>query len=368
MQTTTAAASKKTAAPAIVKKTASKKPAAKVVEQKTIAEVKLIPLDLIDTQEQIRTEFEPESIRDLAEDIKERGLLQPILLNPINDRYCVIAGERRLRAVKLNGATGIPALLVKASTDEAMLMQLAENVQREELTLDEECKAIVKLYELLGSLEKVAAAVKKSKPWCSKRYASIHGEMHYVAKRMLEDGDTEDLELLNALSSLAKLVGWDKANHWANQIREGKAGRNEIREALKKAKEAVKEEKKANTPAKVSHAKPKEPPPPPEWTMEDAWDDLCQAATWKYSEMTAVELVMSWTPEQRSQIEARLNNAAEQGQQADGFKKIADLVVHGMYDTEYTDLDLLAMIAGNKGIKFDWLGMLTVIQVPIEGK
>lgn len=112
-----------------------------------IAEVKLVPVDLIDTPEQIRTEFDQAGIEELAEDIKTRGLLQPVLLNPVGDRFRLTAGERRLRAVKLNGATGIPALLVKASSEEALLMQLAENIQRENLSLEEECKAVAMLYE-----------------------------------------------------------------------------------------------------------------------------------------------------------------------------------------------------------------------------
>jgi ParB family chromosome partitioning protein len=81
-----------------IKKTASKKPAAAIKELQVISEVKLVPLDLIDTLPQLRTEFDQESIEELAKDILERGLLQPILLNPVDDRYQLIAGERRLRA------------------------------------------------------------------------------------------------------------------------------------------------------------------------------------------------------------------------------------------------------------------------------
>lgn len=125
-------------------------------ELAAIAEIKLVPINMIDILPQLRTEFDQESIGELAKDIEARGLLQPILLNPAGDRYQLIAGERRLRAVMLNGSTGIAALLVKASANDAMLMQLAENVQRENLSLQEECNAIAMLYEFMGSLDKVA--------------------------------------------------------------------------------------------------------------------------------------------------------------------------------------------------------------------
>lgn len=160
---------------------ARKKTATKTHEPAAIAEVKLIPLDMIDTLPQLRKEFDQESIEDLANDIAERGLLQPILLNPANDRYQLIAGERRLRAVKLNGSSSIPALLIKVSANETLLMQLAENIQRENLSLEEECQAIKLLHEFHGNLGKVAEAVKKSKPWCSKRFAMAHDGLWYGA-------------------------------------------------------------------------------------------------------------------------------------------------------------------------------------------
>ena len=130
-------------------KSKAKKPA--VPFSAPISEVHLVPLDLIDTPEQIRKEFDQESIDHLAKDIEARGLLQPILLNPAGERFQLIAGERRLRAVKLNGATGIPALIVKTTTENALLMQLAENIQLEELSLEEECEAVCKLYESLNA-------------------------------------------------------------------------------------------------------------------------------------------------------------------------------------------------------------------------
>lgn len=363
MQTVIEQTDKTGAAP---KKSGRKAPASAPLA--AIAEVKLVPLDLIDAPEQLRKEFDQESIEDLAGDIAARGLIQPILLNPTGDRFRLIAGERRLRAVKLNGATGIPALLVKASTDEALLMQLAENIQREDLSLEEECDAVVMLHKLLGSLETVAATVKKSKSWCSKRFAMKQEGLHYLANNLLEAGITEDIELLKALSSLFDLVGWTDSNAWEKKVREGTAGRNEIRAALKAAKEAdkVKRAKAAAQAGKVSHAKPKEPPPPPPWTIGDAMDDLAQAMTYTDSELSAAELLSTWTAEQRLQVEERFGRMRDIGRSEGGFKLIGKLVTDGLYRTEYTDIDVMAMISGYGNRAFTLDSLLDELQCPRE--
>lgn len=363
MQTATAATNKKGAAP---RKAASKKTAA--AELQVISEVKLVPVDLIDTPAQIRTEFDQESIEDLAADIQERGLLQPVLLNPIGDRYQLIAGERRLRAVKIYGNTSIPALLVKASPDQMLLMQLAENVQRENLSLEEECNAIAKLYELLGSLDKVAATVKKSKSWCSKRYAMTQKGLHYLAEQLLEDGCTEDIELLRSLSSLIALVGWTAGTEWTNKIREGKAGRDVIRTTLQVAKKAEKEEKAAQAIAagNVSHAKPRTPPPPPAWTIDKAMNDLSETLTYADNDLSGTELLAIWTAEQQQQVKERLNKAAAPGDDEYTFMTISHLIMNGLHDTPYYDIDLLAMIKGYSGKPLEWPGFLEELQCPRE--
>lgn len=361
MQTATQTTSKAT-----VKKSTSKKTVAAF--SAPIAEVHLVPIELIDVLEQIRTEFDQESIEELARDIELRGLMQPVLLNPNGGRFTMIAGERRLRAIQFNGQAAIPALLTKASAEEAMLMQLAENVQREELSFTDECTAICKLYEALGSLKEVAAKVKKSVPWCSKRYAITQDKIHFYAKGLLEDGTTEDIELLKAFSSLIDYSDWHAAKEWQKKIRTGEAGRNEIRAALKAAKENHKkhEQEQAAKAGEVSHAKVRTPPPPPPWTIQDAIEDLEQALLDPDTEQTATDLAMSYTLEQQSMLSARLCDAAQQGREIDGFKKIGKLIMKGQYNTGYNDLDLMAMIAGTKGIAFDWLGMLAALQTPKE--
>lgn len=83
---------------------------------------------------QPRTNFDEETLKELAESIKEIGLIQPITLRKIaDDKYQIIAGERRFRAAQIAGLETIPAYIRKAK-DEAMLeMALVENIQREDL-------------------------------------------------------------------------------------------------------------------------------------------------------------------------------------------------------------------------------------------
>lgn len=96
---------------------------------------------------QPRTEFDPAQLRELADSIKQRGVMQPLLVRPLNGtgRFELIAGERRWRAAKEAGLTQIPALVREASDEEALEMALIENLQRENLNPVEEARAYEQL-------------------------------------------------------------------------------------------------------------------------------------------------------------------------------------------------------------------------------
>ncbi len=83
---------------------------------------------------QPRSNFDEESLQELAASIKELGLIQPITLRKVGeDKYQIIAGERRFRASQLAGLTSIPAYVRKAKDDGMLEMALVENIQREDL-------------------------------------------------------------------------------------------------------------------------------------------------------------------------------------------------------------------------------------------
>lgn len=119
-----------------------------------------IPLDRIRTNEnQPRKTFYQETLEELAVSIKERGLLQPITVRPLNGNeagfYQIVMGERRFRASKLAGLTHIPAIVKNISAEDATAEALLENFQREDMNAIEKARAIQGLLQFM-SYEKVA--------------------------------------------------------------------------------------------------------------------------------------------------------------------------------------------------------------------
>lgn len=218
-------------------------------ELPSISSVKLVPLDLIDIRPQVRTVFDRESIAELADDIQARGLLQPVLLNPHGTRFTLIAGERRVRACRLAELSDIPALITKASEGDALLMQLAENVQREDLELQDEVNAIRLLHDNLKTVQAVADTVKKSSAWVSKRLALSHPDFGHKARMLMERGVTEDVEILNTLSHIESL-NYIKANELEKQLLGGTATRETARQMLKD----IKNPKVASTDPKLTES------------------------------------------------------------------------------------------------------------------
>ena len=102
-------------------------------------QIQLILLDLIDRPVKIARELiDPERIRELAESIREVGLLEPVLLRPVNGRFEMVAGDRRYLAHKLLGKKEIKAIIKKLDDRETVIIRGIENLQRENLTPSEE--------------------------------------------------------------------------------------------------------------------------------------------------------------------------------------------------------------------------------------
>ncbi|MBY0483349.1 ParB/RepB/Spo0J family partition protein [Nitrosomonas sp.] len=106
---------------------------------------------------QPRTNMDQVALAELAESIKAQGVMQPILVRPINaDQYEIIAGERRWRAAQLAGLTEVPALIRKVSDESALAMSLIENIQRENLNPLEEAMGIQRLINEFGMTHQTA--------------------------------------------------------------------------------------------------------------------------------------------------------------------------------------------------------------------
>lgn len=98
---------------------------------------------------QARISFNDERINELAQSIKQKGLIQPIILKPSTtpDEYLLIAGERRYRAAKLAGLESIPSIVRDVSEEEVALLSLIENLQRQDLNPIEEARAYKNILE-----------------------------------------------------------------------------------------------------------------------------------------------------------------------------------------------------------------------------
>ena len=108
-----------------------------------------IDINLIEANpNQPRREFSEEALKELADSIKELGVIQPITLRKTSgDKYQIIAGERRYRASQLAGKSSIPAYILKADDEDTMEMALIENIQREDLNALEIALAYQQLIE-----------------------------------------------------------------------------------------------------------------------------------------------------------------------------------------------------------------------------
>lgn len=110
-----------------------------------------LPISQIDiNKEQPRKSFDDESIAELAASIKTNGLLQPIAVTKENNRYTIVAGERRYRAFRQLGYETIPAIIKNLTRQQSMELALVENIQRKDLNSIEEAMAINSLLQEFG--------------------------------------------------------------------------------------------------------------------------------------------------------------------------------------------------------------------------
>ena len=106
--------------------------------------------DIIPNKSQPRKDFDLESLNDLAESIKEHGLIQPIVVRKIDNKLQIIAGERRWRACQIAGITKVPVSTIEVDNIKSSEIAIVENLQREDLNPIEIAKAIKELIDLHG--------------------------------------------------------------------------------------------------------------------------------------------------------------------------------------------------------------------------
>ena len=147
------------------KKAKAKAEAKAAEEMDDKGRILMLKLDLVQpNKEQPRKTFDEEKINELAESVKNYGVLQPLLVQKKGSFYEIIAGERRWRAAKAAGLKEVPAVLKEYSKQEAMEISLIENVQRADLNPIEEALGYRQLIDEFGlTQEEIAVRVAKSR-------------------------------------------------------------------------------------------------------------------------------------------------------------------------------------------------------------
>ena len=97
--------------------------------------------DIIPNRFQPRLNFDDAALKELADSIKEHGIIQPLVLRRLNDKYEIIAGERRYKAAKLAGLTSVPAVISEMDDKKSAEVAIVENIQRRDLSSIEEAKS-----------------------------------------------------------------------------------------------------------------------------------------------------------------------------------------------------------------------------------
>ncbi|MGN1004443.1 MAG: ParB/RepB/Spo0J family partition protein [Oscillospiraceae bacterium] len=182
-------------------------------ETNEVGKVYSLPVDAIcPNPNQPRRTFSPEGLRELADSIKELGVLQPLTVRSLGREWELIAGERRLRAARLAGLTHVPCIVVEADEERSSLMALVENLQRRDLDFWEEALALARLIDEYGlSQEECARQVGKSQSAIANKLRLLR--LPSPVLRLLRDnGFTE--RHARALLRLEDAAAQERAARW----------------------------------------------------------------------------------------------------------------------------------------------------------
>jgi ParB family chromosome partitioning protein len=152
-----------------------------------------IPAALIDPNpRQPRTSFDEDTLAKLAESVRARGVLQPVLVRPLpGGRYELVAGERRLRAAQLAGLERVPALVRSTEENERLELALIENMARQDLNPVDAARACAALVDELGlTKEEVGRRVGRSRAAISNMVRLL--ELPDEVLQMLESGELSE--------------------------------------------------------------------------------------------------------------------------------------------------------------------------------
>ena len=179
-------------------------------EKKVVSDSELtkLPVEQIRRgQYQPRINIRQEALEELAESIRNQGLVQPIVVRPVSEGYELIAGERRWRAAQMAGMHEIPAVIRDVPDQAAAAMALIENIQREDLNPLEESRALQRLIDEFGlTHQQTAESVGRSRTAVTNLLRLL--ELEDAVKKLLDDGELEmgHARALLALSGRAQVA------------------------------------------------------------------------------------------------------------------------------------------------------------------
>lgn len=198
-------------------------------------DVKLILIDdIVPNRFQPRQIFGEKELNELADSIKQHGIIQPLILRPLGDKFEIIAGERRYKAATIAGLSNVPAIILEKNDDESAEIAIVENIQRKNLTPIEEAKSYKKLLNKGLTQEEIAQKLGVAQPTIANKLrllnlteevqdALLHNkisERHARGLLRLES-PTQQIDMLNKIinekinvktteEEIDKLLGYNK--------------------------------------------------------------------------------------------------------------------------------------------------------------
>ena len=186
---------------------------------------------------QPRKEFSEEKIQELAQSIKENGLIQPIIVrkSPVLG-YEILAGERRYRASIVAGLSEVPVIVKQLSDQDMMLYSIIENLQRENLNPIEEAKAYQFLIDKGFTHTEIAEKMGKSRPYITNLVRLLGLPKHILI-------EVESGRLSQAHARLLIQLSSDKQDKLLNRIQTENLSVRQVEQILQKTKKSSKKEK-----------------------------------------------------------------------------------------------------------------------------
>jgi ParB family transcriptional regulator, chromosome partitioning protein len=190
-------------------------------------QVREVPLILIDEVQNVRRSYDKEGIAQLASSIKEKGLIHPVVLSETGTRFGIQTGHRRVLACRLLNWETISAI-IKPAPEDLSEIQLVENIQREDLSPADLEAAVRALVERVGSQDKAARLLLKSKQWVSNILAA--SRVRQTVGAALEERGVHETLPSGHLREIASLPPADQKVA-AQKALDAGAGKRQFREA-----------------------------------------------------------------------------------------------------------------------------------------